>query len=327
MTKSLVLFLGLGLLASGEARAQVKVGDAAPAAQFTEWMNHGRVDVKSLKGRVVAYVFVRLESTKSLHLLQALTTVRDELALTPVTFITITNETPDSVKEAIEVEDISLPIGLDPTDATSQAFGVQSYPAVFVQDPRGRISFVGQPGTKQEVRDAIVEALRFARPFPELPKALRDLGKSLEKWELKKVLDGIDKASAKKLDPADQQLLNDVKTLILELTRQLDRCADASTEEEEWPRAVTALSRLIEEHAGVAGAEKAREKLDALLAREDVKQEIQAAVAFAKGERLERDQNWKGAVKAYESVAKQFPATKAGERAKGLAALLETRAK
>ncbi|MBI4878446.1 MAG: redoxin domain-containing protein [Planctomycetes bacterium] len=327
MTKSLMLFLGLGLLASGEARAQVKVGDAAPAMQFTEWFNHGQVDLKSLKGRVVAYVFVRLESTKSLHLLQALGEVRDELALTPVTFVAITNEPSASVKDAIEVEDITLPVGLDPTDAAAQAFGVQSYPAVFVQDPRARISFLGQPGTKQEVRDAVVEALRFAKPFPELPKSLRDVSKSLEKWELKKVLDGIDKAGAKKLDPADQQLLNDVKVLILELTRQLDRCADIWTEDENWPRAVVALTRLIEEHAGVEGAEKAREKLDALLAREDVKQEIQASVAFAKGERLEREQNWKGAQKAYESVAKQFPSTKAGEQAKGLAVLLETRAK
>lgn len=322
------LALALTLSSLEPAEAQIQVGEEPPVMQITDWYNLEQMSFDAFEGRVVVIAFVRVEIVDCLYFLETWAELYHEFALEPVSMIAVTNESPDKVKEAIRVEGIGVPILLDPGDSGAKSFRVQLFPSVFIQDPRGKISYAGEPGSKREIRDAILEAVRFAKPFPDVPKVARGVDRLLEKWELAKAVAVLDKALAKKrIDPDDKRRLQDLKALIAALGVRLKAGAEAAVKKEEWPRAVTALSRLIEEHKGLKEAEGAEEKLAGLKAREDLGDEIHAALLCAKGERYERDQNWKSAVRTYEALAKQYPETKAGVRAAGQVSFLTPRLK
>lgn len=322
---SLALFAVFGTSFAGDP---VPVGSAVPKIQVTEWFNHPKVEQRSLNGRVVLYLFLRLDNEDCLFFLEKWTELRHRFAMRPVTFLAITNESPKFIQEQIETEDLTSPILVDPADQAGKDFGVQLFPAVFVQGANGTIEYYGQPGSADDIADAIVEVLPAAREFPELSKRQRAISGLLDKWKLGPAYAAIDKELAKpKLDETDKTLLVDTKSLIVAMTGQLREAADRAIAQEDWLNAVVALTRLIEENDGVPGAEGAAEKLNELKAREDLKDEIIAAADFAKGDRYERDHNWKSAHREYASLAKSSPDTQAGSRAKDLAILLEPRAK
>ncbi|MFH0946011.1 MAG: redoxin domain-containing protein [Planctomycetota bacterium] len=324
----LALALTLTLGALKPAEAQIQPGEKTPEMQITEWYNHEPMSLKALEGQVVAFTFVRLEIADCLYFLETWEELQNEFALKPVSLIAITNEPPEKVKESIEVEGIGVPVLIDPSDSGAKNFRVQIFPSVFVQDARGNLCYAGEPGTRQEIRDAIVEALRFAKPFPEVPKAARGVDRLLEKWQLSKAAAALDKELAKKkIDPDDKQKVQELRALITVLGMRLAKSAAAAIEKENWPLAVTALSRLIDEHEGLPESKGAAEKLAELKAREGLGDEIDAALLMAKGERFERESNWKNAVRTYEALAKQYPETKAGVAAAGQAAFLKPRAK
>lgn len=321
-------FLALALIggATASATAQVEVGSDAPDIQVGEWFNHEKIALASLRGRVVAYTFVRVEDTDCLYWLEVWEKLRQEFALQPVTFLAITNEPPAKVKDAIEVEEIRAALLTDPGDAAPRAFGVQIFPSVAVVDTRGKVAYNGKVDAPQQMRDAINESLRFARPFPEMPKSGRAVSRYLDKWQLDKALPAVDKAlKNKRIQDADRQLLADTRSLIIQLGRDLLLTAKQAIENENWPLAVAALSRLTEEHKGSEPATAAASLMAELKAREEIQEEVSAALQYAKGERFEREQNWKQAHRTYESLAKQFPETQAGQKGAGLAEFLKGR--
>ena len=322
------LVSGLMLGLAGPAQAQLQAGDQPPAIETTDWFNHPKSSIEGLKGRVVAYAFVRVNDTDCLFFLETWEDLCHEFALQPVTLLAVTNESPATIEESIEVEEIGVPIVINPSDEAAKAFQVQVFPSVFIQDARGTLSFSGAPGTRREIRDALVEAVRFARLFPDPPKRARGVGNALKKWQLAKAITEIDKELGKpKVTPADKQVLNDIRSLILSLGQRLRATAEYAVEQENWRLAVTALTRLDTEHLGLPEAEGAGAKLAALQERTDLGDEIEAALQVARGERFERDENWKSAVRTYESLAKQYPETQAGKYAGGQAAYLAPRAK
>lgn len=326
MKSTLVLAFLCGLALP--ARAQIQPGAEAPAIEVTDWFNHEKMSFEGLRGRVVGYTFVRLDDRDSLFFLELWEELCNDLALQPVTLLAITNESPAAVKEAIEIEEIGVPVLINPTDEAAKAFDVQIFPSVFIQDARGTLSFSSAPGTRQEMWDSIVEAVRFARPFPEPPKQARGLAAALKKWQLDRAAKEIEKELGKpRISAKDQQVLNDTRALILSLGSRLKKCADYGVQTEKWRLAVTSLSRLIEEHQGLQGSEGAEERLSALKARDDLGDEIAAAILAARAERFEREENWKSAVRTYESLAKQYPETQCGKYAAGQAIYLEPRAK
>ncbi len=303
-------------------------GADVPRIEPTEWINHPKVAQESLKGRVVAYLFLRIEDEDCLFFLEGWAELRRRFVMRPVTFFAITNEAPNFVKEQLETEDITSPILIDASDQSAKDFGVQLFPTVFLQGANGTIEYYGQPGSTDQIADAIIEALRGAHEFPTLSKRQRAISGHVDKWKLGLAYAAIEKELAKpKIEEADKKLLVDTKTLILWVTDRLRAAAEGAIEEEEWLDAVVALSRLVDEHEGVPGAETAAGKLSELKAREELKDEVAAALEFAKGDRFERDRNWKNAHREYASLAKSHPDTLAGARARDLAILLESRAK
>ena len=322
-------FLALALIggSAASATAQVEVGSDAPDIQVGEWFNHEKVALPSLRGRVVAYTFVRVEDTECLYWLEVWEKLRQEFALQPVTFLAITNEPPAKVKDAIEVEEIRAAILTDPGDAAPRAFGVQIFPSVAVVDTRGKVAYNGKVDAPQQMRDAINESLRFARPFPKMPKSGKAVTRFLDKWQLDKALPAVDKAlKNKRISDADRQLLGDTRSLITQLGQDLHSAAQRAIKDEDWPLAVTALTRLTSEHKGSEPAAAAATLLAELKARTEVQEEVNASIQYAKGERFERDKNWKQAHRTYVSLAKQFPETQAGKKGAGLAEFLKGRA-
>ncbi len=326
--KTHLLVLPLVASLSPLAAAQLEVGAEAPTFTPTEWIHAAPVDLGSLRGQVVAIAFVRLEKDDNLFWLEEWDTLRRRFALDPVTFLAVTNESPAYVRETCETERIETPFVIDPGDEAAKAFDVQLHPSVMIVTPAGTIGFHGQPGSPQEIGDAIVERLDGATPYPELGRKSNGVARLLDKGELKKAVDLIPKLLPRlKEDDPDRRRLADVEVLIAERTARLKRVADDAIEAEDWPRAVTALTRLADEHAGLDGAEGAKERIEELRADEEFAREIAAAIDFARANRYERERNWRAAFKAYDTLAKVHADTKAGARAKELATFLEGRAK
>lgn len=327
--KSSLLASALVALLSTTAAAQLEVGADAPTAFApTEWIHQAPVAIDSLQGRVVAYAFIRLEDDDCLFWLEHWDGLRRRFALDPVTFLAVTNESPSYVRETCETERIDTPFVIDAGDEIPKLFEVQLFPSVFVVSPMGTIAFYGQPGNSQAIGDSIVEALHGASTFPELGKKQKSVSRLLDKWELQKASDAIDNALERaKDDDPDRRRLADIKVIMSELTARLARAAELAIADEDWPRAVTALTRLADEHEGLPGAEAAAARLDELKGDEALAREIAAAIDFAKANRYQRDRNWRAAFKGYESLAKVHPETKAGMAAAAQAVFLEGRAK
>jgi len=326
--KKLTLSLSLVTGLVSPLAAQLELGAEAPDVAVAEWINHRSVTPSSLEGRVVCYAFVRLEDDECLFWLERWDAVRARFALDPVSFVVITNESPKFVRETCDTEDIKTPFAIDPGDLATRAFDVQLFPSVFVVGAAGTVGFFGQPGEDHAISDAITELVDAARAFPDLGKKMKSVNRHLTKWELAKAITAIDKElGGKKIDDATRLRLSDTKVMIAQVGDELTAIADEAIAEERWPIAVTALTRLSVEHAGLDGADDAAGKLDELKANEELKREITAAVEFAKGKRYERDRNWKAAHKTFDSLSKIHKETKAGQAAAELAVFLKGRAK
>lgn len=306
--------------------AQVAPGSAAPALEIGDWVNHPKIDAASLRGQVVALAFVRIAEDKSLFFLDQWAALQQKFSLEPVAFVAVSGESAELVKENVETESIDLPIALSPAEKAARAYSIQVFPSTCVIDPRGQVVFFGAPGAVSDIEDAVAEALRTARPFPDLGKKFAATQKLLDKWEFAKASAALERDQAKKLEPAEQQRLGDAAALIEALTARLGRAATTAIEQEDWLTAVLALNRLATEHAGIKGAEDASDRLAALKGKPELAAEIDAALEYSKADRFERDRDWKGAYKAYEALGKKAASTKVGAKAQSRALVLKVRA-
>lgn len=324
---SLALPLVLSVL-TAPAPAQIGPGEKAPPVEGDRWLHHRPLSWDAMRSRTVVLVFVRLAEEDSILFLEQIRELRFRFGLDPVLFLAVTPERPEQVAETLEVEEIDIPILFDFDDSLAKAYDVQALPSTVVIAPGGIVAFHGQPGTRQEIEDAVLEVVERGREFPQLPRSMRAIAASLEKWKIERALEQARKMRDRgRLKPEQARALDDLEASAQSLADRLLWTARQAIERERWEIAVTALLRLIEEHPGTPQAETAKKRLDELSARSDLVDEIRAARQFAKAERYERERNWKLAHRTYESIAKTDPETAAGKEAAIRAELLAARAR
>lgn len=326
MTTRYLLILVTASLLAGRADAQLAEGAAAPKFELTDWINHPAVGMDGLQGRVVALAFVRLKTDASFDFLGPWNDLARSFALEPITFLAITNEAPDYVRNELAREKLTTPFVINPSDDAALRFEVQIFPSVVILGPRGTVVYHDKPGSTEAMADVIRESLISAQPFPTLPKSQSAIARGLEKWDLGKAYEQIAKTLENpRLKAEEKAPLEATRSLLERWTADMAAAAESWITAQDWLNAGVALHRLATEHAGIPGAQDAAARLEQLRAREDLRAEIDAAIDFAKANKFERLRDWKRAQKDFAALAKKSPDSQAGVRAAGLAEVLKSR--
>jgi hypothetical protein len=234
-----------------------------------------------------------------------------------LTVISITNEPRGLVDKYVEETGATHPVVIESTDSSS-SWGITGFPSSFLVGPDGKIAYAGHPSSV--TNDMIEELLKDARLFPEVPKSLKGVVKKLEKDDFKSAISMLDKFLAK------ETISDEEKASATELKEWIDwrhtsamEGAAASIEKGDYYRAAKAYEDLAKVFKGTDIGSQADDALKELLSDKDRKREVSAGEQLAKAKAKAADMSAKKAVKLFESLAKKYDGTVAGEEARRLA--------
>ncbi len=231
--------------------------------------------------------------------------------------IAITNEPRGLVDKFIEETGATHPVVIESSDSATD-WGISGFPSMFVVGPDGTILHKGVPSDAQ-----IEEWLKDAKPFPEAPKSLSKVVKSIEKSDYTKALGDLDKFLEKEGNPEeDVTAATEIRDWLLwQASSGLDGAA-AAAESGDYYRAAKTYEDLTNSFKGHETGDKAAESLKELLADKERKREVDAGEKLADARVKQRDLSPKKALKLFETLAKRYEGTKAGEEARKIAVRL-----
>jgi thiol-disulfide isomerase/thioredoxin len=160
---------GVGLLASGvvAAHAQtgapaglgtqvpMKVGATRPLIDFTT-ADKQHPSWAKLRGRVVVIDFWATWCTPCLVAFPKMNALKAEFSGQPVTFYSVTYETPATEKPVLERRRLDTTVGFDNDFRTFKAFDAWGIPAVYVFDRAGKLAAVVHP---DKLDDKLIRAV------------------------------------------------------------------------------------------------------------------------------------------------------------------------
>lgn len=234
-----------------------------------------------------------------------------------LTVISITNEPRGLVDKYIEETGATHPVVIESSDSAA-SWGISGFPSSFLIAPDGKIAFAGHPSS---VTDEMIEnLLKDARLFPEVPKSLDGVVKKLEKDDFKSALAMLEKVLADEgASEEERASANELKAWIDWRATNGMESASAAAEKGDFYRAAQGYEDLAKVFKGTETGDSAQKALDELLGDKDKKREVDAGEQLAKAKDKAHDMSAKKAVKLFESLAKKYDGTMAGEEARKLA--------
>lgn len=228
--------------------------------------------------------------------------------------LAVTDEARGLVDKFIEKTGAKHPILIEKGSSVA-AFGINSFPSMFLVDADGRIAVAGMP------QEADIERLlQDAWVLPTLPKKADAARKPLEKGDLagaRKALEGI--LAGTGLEEADRRAAEEaVKWIDGRGTKMLAR-ADADAKAGDPHAAAVTLRKASESFKGLEPAAKADEALKALLAEAASKREIEAGDVWDRLLDKVRTMKPEQAAATCRQVEKKYEGTKAAAKAKAAA--------
>ena len=193
-------------------------------------------------------------------------------------------------------------------------YTVKLIPLTILIDKDGKIAWRGRSEEmKEEEIQKLLPGARPAHVRPGLEEVhrLRIEEKFGEAWQLSGEL-----LAKGELPPDAVAQANgwreEIATFVAEATVEADEAEKKKDVYVMW----RCLDAVANRYTGVPGGEKAKERLEALLADKKVVREIEAGKEFAKAEACEAAFDFDTAIAAYEALGKRQSGTKAGKAAK-----------
>lgn len=225
----------------------------------------------------------------------------------------MTDEDEGKVEDYIEEHGIRYPIVIEESRRSRQQIGVSGIPNAVLVDPKGTIVWRGHPASFQE--DALQEALRGARvPGVELPREIRSVQRKLDReqygraWtDLKRDLDG------GRLEGEAETVARELVTRIEKEAADLYATATKALAEKDYYLAMMSLERLADAYEGVHEPEAVDEKLSELRSDSEVRKAVKAGEKLVQAQEYDRAKEYEKAYRSYQSIAKSYDGTRAGE--------------
>ncbi len=180
LTLALTLFVSMG--ASAQGGATLKVGAPAPPLRATVFAQPGHVlDLGELRGNVVVLEFWATWCGPCIAAIPHWNEMADKFAGKPVTFVSITDDEEERLRQFLATKPIKGSVVRDPSGELFKTFGVVGRPHTIVVSADGRVAGITFPEhVTEEALDTLLAG--GAAQFP--PKELK--GDNLD-WDLEEI--------------------------------------------------------------------------------------------------------------------------------------------
>lgn len=164
LRRYLIILMLVFLVASVAVQAEdALIGKPAPEIAAMAWLNSAPLTLTTLKGRPVVVEFWATWCPPCRRSVPHLNEVYRKFSPRGVAFVSLTDETYDTVKNFAEELKISYPVGTG--SPTADAYGVKGIPHAVVISADGKILWTGHPMDQIEKRieDALAAMTEEAR--------------------------------------------------------------------------------------------------------------------------------------------------------------------
>jgi len=226
----------------------------------------------------------------------------------------VTDEPKSMVGPDVQKKKMQYPVASAVGADFMKQYGIKGFPTAFLVDADGFVVWTGHPGNFDE--SMLTELLNQVQVAPKLPEADADIAAQFESRSFGKAWTALQKALAKAPDDADLKAAADglSKSVESKLSEAKDFAAAGK-----FGQAQALYRELLDDYAGVPGAEAAKPALDALKKDPASKDELAAADKLADAIAQFRKGDLEKGAKAFASIAKKYPDTPSGARARELA--------
>ena len=127
--------------------ARPAVGDDAPPITATTWLNSddGANPAEDTEGKVVLVELWGTWCGPCVRSMPKIQSLWDRLRDRGLLVVCITRESADEVKDFVEKQGYTMPIGCDPTQACVKRYPPDGWPSTYVIGKDGKIAWVGKP--------------------------------------------------------------------------------------------------------------------------------------------------------------------------------------
>ena len=234
-----------------------------------------------------------------------------------LTVIAITDEPRDLVDKYVEETGSTHPVIIESSDSAT-SWGISGFPSSFVVGPDGKIAYSGHPsGVTEELIEGLLKDVQL---FPDVPKSLAGVVKKLEKSDMAGAMKLLDKFLAAEGKPEEEVAsANELKEWIDWRSTSAMDGAKAAYDKGDFYAASKNYTDVAATFKGLEVGAEAKAALDELLKDKDRKREVSAGGKLASAKVKARDLSKKKKIKLFESIAKKYDGTRAGEEARKLA--------
>lgn len=228
--------------------------------------------------------------------------------------LAVSAEPANAVEGFIEEFDCKYPTITQANDAMSE-YGIGGYPSAVLVGPDGDVLWAGHPGSFQT--SMIEEHLGSVELFPDIPKSLKAVEKSMKKGKLGDALKKVEALITKgKLPDEDKDIAEKLRASIDGRATKAFERAEKSLREGDAYKAYKSYAKVEDGFKGHPHSKTAKEHGKKLMGDKTHKNEIKAAEKWAK---IQPELKGLAAKKALQLLkpllSKKYAETRAGKKA------------
>jgi peroxiredoxin len=314
MTRNLVTWALLVVLAAPALADGVAVGAEAPAFEGREFINTPPVKLADLKGHVVVLELFKTSSQQCGEQVARLDELLAKHGDRGLVVLAVTNEERKAVDEFVAKWKPKHGIVIESGDS-SKTYGLaKGYPTAYVIGADGKIAWTGNWADQADLKiDFMLPKAKRSPPLPARLAAVRDAAEKSRYMDARGALEAEIKAGT--VGPDERPAVDKMIAWIdQELTKQLLDAAKLADDGKYYESAIE-LERLAKECAGHDVGKRAADGLKQLLSEPGRKREVDAGRQLAAAVESAKALAPKKAIPLYKAVITKWKDTKAAKQA------------